>query len=103
MCSQHDDLSRLERPILRVLIAALRRTGCCQIVDLCSGGGAPMLSPQKALTAEGLEMHITLTDKFPNLRALQRAQETHKGVCFVPVSVDAWQHAVSQPRLLRRR
>jgi hypothetical protein len=79
----------LERPIVPVLARALRRTGCRQIVDLCSGAGGPLLSIQRALLTEGLEMQVTLSDKFPNLGAFQRAQDSQMRIRFAPQSVDA--------------
>jgi len=81
---------RLYRPILPVLAEALRVTNQRQIVDLCSGGGGPVLQIQKALSAAGLSVSITLTDRFPNWRAFQQIEEaSQKQITFVPESVDA--------------
>src|SRR4051812_39141376 len=63
---------RLHRPIVPLLGQALRATGHRQVVDLCSGGGGSILEVQKALSADGLETHVILTDRFPNLGAFQR-------------------------------
>ena len=81
---------RLDRPIIPVLAAALRASEARQIVDLCSGGGGPAFSLQRALTAAGVPAHITLTDRFPNRRAFQQTAEASRGqISFVTESVDA--------------
>src|SRR5215468_1874364 len=59
---------RLYRPILPLLAEALRVTNQRQIVDLCSGGGGPVLEIQEALSAAGLSISVTLTDRFPHSR-----------------------------------
>ena len=81
---------RLHRPIVPVLAEALRATGSQQIVDLCSGGGGPILEIHRALSAAGLETRIILTDRFPNLRAFQQIEGVSSGqISFVRESVDA--------------
>jgi hypothetical protein len=81
---------RLHRPIVPVLAEALRATDYRQVVDLCSGGGGPVSEIQRALFAAGSKTHITLTDRFPNLRAFQRSEQaSHKQISFVFESVDA--------------
>jgi len=81
---------RLHRPTVPLLAEALRVTNQRQIVDLCSGGGGPVLQIQKALSVAGLSVTITLTDRFPNWRAFQKIEESsEKQVTFVRESVDA--------------
>src|SRR5262245_20596055 len=81
---------RLHRPIVPLLAEALRVTDQQQIVNLCSGGGGPVLEIQKALSAVGLNISITLTDRFPNSRAFQKIEEaSEKQITFVRESVDA--------------
>jgi hypothetical protein len=81
---------RLHRPVVSVLADALRTTGYRQILDLCSGGGGPILQVHQALNAAGLNTHITLTDRFPNLCAFQRlAEASQKHISFISESVDA--------------
>src|SRR3954469_13784718 len=71
----------LYRPIVPLLAEALRKTGHRQIVDLCSGGGGPVLAIQKALSDAGLNTHLIMTDRFPNLRASERiAQASEKKI-----------------------
>lgn len=81
---------RLYRPIIPILAEALRQSGHRQIVDLCSGGGGPVAEIQKALPAAGLNTHIVLTDRFPNLRAFERmARESNAKMSFHPRPIDA--------------
>jgi len=49
---------------------AVNQAGATQLVDLCSGAGAPALVIQDALRAHGLTIPLVLTDKYP-----------HHGVC----------------------
>jgi hypothetical protein len=81
---------RLDRPIVPVLATALRATGAREILDLCSGGGGPAISLQRALATLGVPVRITLTDRFPNRSAFQRIAEASCGLLgFVAESVDA--------------
>jgi hypothetical protein len=52
---------------------ALEESGARQILDLASGGGGPALRLQRLLAAEGVEIEVTLTDRFPNRRAFDHA------------------------------
>ena len=81
---------RLHRPIVPVLAEALRVTGSRHVVDLCSGGSGPVLSLHQALAAIGVNIRVTLTDRFPNLLTFQQiAQAAHGQISFVAESVDA--------------
>lgn len=82
------------RPYARVaplLAEALEASGTRRIVDLCSGGGAAVLSIRHGLDQSGVgDVTITLTDKYPNLAAWRRATGDGCGaVRFVSVPVDA--------------
>lgn len=64
-------------PVLRDL---LEQTGAPRIVDLCSGGGGPLLSVLDTLAREhGLTPEVVLTDKYPNERAFARAEADKPG------------------------
>ncbi|HVS13560.1 MAG TPA: class I SAM-dependent methyltransferase [Thermoanaerobaculia bacterium] len=62
--------ARLAAPHVR---AALEAGGTRQILDLASGGGGPALRLQRRLAAEGLEVEVMLTDRYPNRRAFDHA------------------------------
>lgn len=64
-------------PILADLLA---QTGARRIVDLCSGGGGPLVSVLGALEARtGRRPDVVLTDKYPNHRAFARAEAERPG------------------------
>jgi hypothetical protein len=83
-------LTKPYAPIVERLCQALRRPGARSVIDLCSGGGGPWPWLQPALTAEGVEVSVYLTDRYPNLEAFHQAKSRSKGqVRFSPDSVDA--------------
>jgi hypothetical protein len=55
-------------PLLRTIIEN-SKISC--IVDLCSGGGGPVLAIYEALVANEIHVQFTLTDKYPNITAFQ--------------------------------
>jgi hypothetical protein len=89
------DLLNAYAPVAPLLRSAVDSTRSRSIVDLCSGGGGPWLELSRKLQsrkphADPPALHIWLTDKYPNLRAVQNvsaASENH--ISFYPVSVDA--------------
>jgi len=70
---------------------AMDAVGSEQIVDLCSGGGGPVLSLVRRLReSHGRAAMATLTDKFPNVAAFDRAErELPDQVRGVRESIDA--------------
>jgi hypothetical protein len=82
-------VSKAHERIAPVLAAALRRCHATQVVDLCSGAGGiwPRLLP--ALRSQGVDVQVTLTDKFPNLAALERAAAETPGLGFDAEPVSA--------------
>jgi hypothetical protein len=84
------DLVKAYAPIAPLLQTALNSTGSRSIVDLGSGGGGPWLDLSRKLQEEPPGLQIWLTDKYPNLGAMQnvgRASENH--IRSYPSSVDA--------------
>ncbi|HEC83868.1 MAG TPA: hypothetical protein ENI48_01285 [Thioploca sp.] len=65
----------LYKPIIPHLKKVMQTTDCHQIVDLCSGGGGPLLQIQETLVKEGYPVSVTLTDKYPNLEAFRRIRQ----------------------------
>jgi len=74
-----------------LVVEAMDAVGSEQIVDLCSGGGGPVLSLVRRLRERhGRAATATLTDKFPNLAAFDRAErELPDQVRGVRESIDA--------------
>jgi hypothetical protein len=81
---------QLERPVVPILADAVRASSAHRLVDLCSGAGGPVPSLQSALAAQGLDLQVTLTDRFPNLVAFRELEAASKGrITFVSYPVDA--------------
>ena len=77
-------------PIAPLLLSVLDATRSRSIVDLCSGGGGPWLDLPRRLQPDAQVFHILLTDKYPNLRAIQNVRAaSEKHIAFYPDSVDA--------------
>ena len=80
----------LHKPVVPLLRDQIGRSAATQIVDLCSGGGGPVRAIHESLLAAGLQVHIILTDKFPNIAAFSRLAARHpEGISYRPDSVDA--------------
>ncbi|MCP4003147.1 MAG: class I SAM-dependent methyltransferase [bacterium] len=74
-------------PILEKLLA---QSGSPHLIDLCSGGGGPIESLAKSLSAGGTKIRITLTDFYPNIKALEGIAEASEGaIDFHREPVDA--------------
>src|SRR5215472_6392560 len=76
-------------PIAPLLLSALDSTQSHSIVDLCSGGGGPWLDLSRQFQLDTQGFHILLTDRHPNLEALQKVGLTPGNLAFYPDSVDA--------------
>ncbi len=69
---------------------SLEKAGTRRVIDLCSGSGGPLQGLAKELARRDFSIEVTLTDKFPNLEAFQRASQNSGGaIRFVESSVDA--------------
>lgn len=82
-----ESLSRklgFHKPMVPVVEAALKRSGAGRIVDLCSGGGGPILEIRERLAEP---VPLVLTDKFPNQEVFESA--AGEGVSAHLESVDA--------------
>jgi hypothetical protein len=65
-----------------VLAWWLRRCGCTRVIDVCSGSGGPWPALLPALRAQGVDVEVLLTDRFP-------APPTADGIPRHPAPVDA--------------
>ncbi len=89
---------RLHEPVVPVLADALLRSGSTEIVDLCSGASGPIVPVLQGLRDRDIAARATLTDRFPNTRAFERARSISNGwITYVRTPVDAR----SVPRELR--
>ena len=78
-------------PLLQGVLDSLRS---CSVVDMCSGGGGPWLELSRELQSRKLQggapgLHILLTDKYPNLEALQNVTPSENRITYYPSAVDA--------------
>lgn len=65
------------------------------IVDLCSGGGGPWLDLSRRLTQrESGVIKISLTDKYPNVRAFENAEAPSEAECKARVIFYSYPDAV---------
>jgi hypothetical protein len=71
---------KLHRPVVPLLANALRETRSTTVVDLCAGGGGPVVSLREGISASGVPVHFILTDKFPNLAAFARLERENTGI-----------------------
>ena len=72
------------------LARVLRASGAKRIVDLCSGGGGPVVAITEELAQRGEPVDVLLTDFYPNLHAFERARALSGGrIDFSPAPVDA--------------
>jgi hypothetical protein len=69
--------ARLYRPIAGRLGGAIRAAESDGVLDLCSGAGGPWIWLQRTLIKQTARpRRITLTDRYPNLAAFRRAQQS---------------------------
>ena len=85
-----DEAGTLHSAIAGILRPALDRLRTDRIVDLCSGGGGPLLAVQRHLQSDmQFTARVTLTDLYPNVAAFRRAVVSSNGsvqACFEAVS-----------------
>jgi hypothetical protein len=69
---------------------ALGHAGTMEILDLCSGAAGPWRRLRGQLKGAGLQVHVTLSDKYPAPPALQRwSASPQEGIEYLPEPVDA--------------
>ncbi|MGB6431350.1 MAG: class I SAM-dependent methyltransferase [Candidatus Acidiferrales bacterium] len=85
------NLGAVYAPIAPRLGRAIAACGAVRVVDLCSGGGGPWPWLQRFIGAQhGVPVEVLLTDKYPNVGALERAREaSHGAIRYCAEAVDA--------------
>ncbi len=84
------EVGRPYRAIVPRIRRVMEKTGSPGILDLCSGAAGPVVAIRRELAAKGCDISVTLTDKFPNYPAFQRASiRSDRHVDFVRTPVDA--------------
>lgn len=80
----------LFEPVAPMLAEAMREAGTTTVMDLCSGGGGPWPEMAGALSRQGLDPQVVLTDLYPNQSAFAWAEaESGGAVRGWPMAVDA--------------
>jgi hypothetical protein len=75
-----DQARPLHQAIASVLQPTMEKLDTREIVDLCSGGGGPLLAVQRYMGAESnFPTTVTLTDLYPNIAAFERAEHASNG------------------------
>jgi hypothetical protein len=72
----HIDANRVIAPVMAEL---LQKSHATQVVDLCSGGSGPLLGIQQEFEAAGWNFKAVITDKYPNVDAMEETQVKSKG------------------------
>jgi len=66
-------------PMVSVVADALAKSGETEIIDLCSGGGGPILSLVEKLVDAGVDVRVTLTDLYPSTSAREHVEAVCEG------------------------
>lgn len=81
--------AKIYHTVLPELVEAMQKSGQHNIVDLASGGGGPWESLIPELTKHFSGLRITLTDFYPNLRAMKRMSDEFDAVDYFEEPLDA--------------
>ena len=78
------------RNLILLIQKAMVIAGTNQIVDLCSGSAGPWRGLLKQFHEKGIQLHITLSDKYPQEDVVNKWQNDESGlITYFPDSVDA--------------
>lgn len=77
-------------PVISLLKKLIHHMNTTQIIDLCSGSSRPWIKLQTQLAYEKHPVSVTLTDKYPNIKAFKRTAELSKNqIQYIEKSVEA--------------
>ncbi len=83
-------LGRGQKNLVPLLEKAMQSANTGEIVDLCSGGTGPWLRLKQDLEQAGLSVEISLTDKYPDPRSVQKwSAAARQGIRYLAEPVDA--------------
>jgi hypothetical protein len=74
--------------LIPLFARALQHAGTLEIVDLCSGATGPWVRLRAQLKQAGLNVKVTLTDKYPNPEAVNK-WVSQDGIVYLTEPVDA--------------
>lgn len=77
-------------PVIPLIKESLEKANINHIVDLCSGSGGGVENIRRNLNySSGGKITLTLTDKYPNIKAFQKIKQGCEDIDFISESVDA--------------
>ncbi|NUN24346.1 MAG: hypothetical protein HUU09_12930 [Candidatus Jettenia caeni] len=81
---------QLYEPIVPHIKKVMQHMNSTQIIDLCSGASGPWIQLQAQLALEQYPISVTLTDKYPNIRAFEKTSKLSKNhIHYIAESIDA--------------
>ncbi len=81
--------TKMYKPILPILVKALRESNTNQIIDLGSGGGGGLIWLNSQLKKDVPNLKIVLTDFYPNISAFEFTKKKADNFEFIKTPVDA--------------
>lgn len=81
--------TKMWKPVVPILQKALKKAGSHRMIDLASGGGGGLLWLNETLKESDPELHITLTDYYPNLDAFAYTKAQADNFDYIEQSVNA--------------
>ena len=83
------DLLDADREVAPRLERVLAASGAPAIFDLCSGGGGGTLSMARRLRAQGHDVRVTLSDRYPSVAGIARVEALgDAGIVYARESLD---------------
>ncbi|MEM7186083.1 MAG: hypothetical protein AAF466_05430 [Bacteroidota bacterium] len=81
--------TKMYKPVVPLIVNALRKSKTHRIVDLASGGGGGLLWLNSEIKKEIPDLKITLTDYYPNIPAFKHTKQKANNFDYEQQSVDA--------------
>ncbi|RAW01885.1 hypothetical protein [Pseudochryseolinea flava] len=83
------NITKMYKPVVPMLVEALRTSGHQTIVDLGSGGGGGLVWLNSELKKSIPDLKIILTDLYPNIAAFEHTEGKAQNFQFVGTPIDA--------------
>lgn len=81
---------QIYEPVVPFIRDVMQHMKTNQIIDLCSGGSGPWSQIQTQLQEQQEDVSVTLTDKYPNMRAIEKIKKCPgRKIQYLSESVDA--------------
>ncbi len=81
---------RIYEPVIPLIKEVMEYMKITQIIDLCSGSSGPWSQIQVQLQGQQESVHVTLTDRYPNLPAFEKIKERSSSkIQYISEALDA--------------